>query len=257
MSYPQELRKLDKARRVARYRGKPYMVTHAEAEQAFALIRHCRRMGMPNRTIADQVGISESNISQMANGVRYQNRGGEPVRQMWRTTWEKVMTLKFEAPTKAGARIDATGARRRMQALSCLGFSHAFMAEWLDIQKPCVWRICAPDRAKWVYFNTHRDVIHMYDKLYESSPADHGVKAGYMHRAQAEAKAKGYAPPGCWDMDLLDDPDAIPEWTGECGTHYGASLHRKYGIPMCDPCRLAKLARREELGYPKRRRRGK
>ncbi|MCZ0974983.1 hypothetical protein O1L55_34520 [Streptomyces albulus] len=37
----------------------------------------------------------------------------------------------------------------------------------------------------------------------------------------------------------LDDPAAIPEWTGCCGTDRGYHLHRAEHLPMCSPCQGA------------------
>ena len=53
------------------------------------------------------------------------------------------------------------------------------------------------------------------------------------------ARRNGWAPPGAWDDDQIDDPQAHPEWTGECGTDRGYWVHRRQQLPMCTRCETA------------------
>jgi hypothetical protein len=42
--------------------------------------------------------------------------------------------------------------------------------------------------------------------------------------------------PDHWDDDTIDDPNAVPEYTGRCGSIVGALIHLRESIPMCPPC---------------------
>lgn len=245
-------RRLDKHRRYLRETGQPRMVSGDEAKPAFAKVRDYHTRGMACKDMAAATGLSESVLSQMINGRRYASRSDVPVTQVHRSSFDKVMAMEFVPPVRSGARLPALGARRRLQALSTLGYSHRWLADELGYQKPLIWRVSSDHQAKYVYFKTHAAICELYSKLQYTDPRDVGLDPYQVTRAKNEAARKGYPGPGCWDEDTIDDPSAIAEWTGECGTYQGVYLHRKYGIPLCTPCRDMRNRRRQELGYPAR-----
>jgi len=88
----------------------------------------------------------------------------------------------------------------------------------------------------------------LYDELWQADPADHGASPGGITRARRYAAERRWAPPQAWDDDTIDNPDAFPDWTGQCGTPQGVGAHRRAGIPACDPCRRARNEARHAKG---------
>lgn len=79
----------------------------------------------------------------------------------------------------------------------------------------------------------------MYDTLWRADPAQHGASTGGIARARSYAAERIWPPPGAWDDDRIDDPEAQPDWTGQCGTLQGFWAHRYIKVPACQPCRDA------------------
>ncbi|MEU6707865.1 helix-turn-helix domain-containing protein [Streptomyces wuyuanensis] len=77
----------------------------------------------------------------------------------------------------------------------------------------------------------------LYDKYQHVDPRDVGRDERWIKAAKTRAVQHGFAPPWCWDEDTIDDPNAIPEWTGACGTARGYAIHQRDGIPLCRACR--------------------
>jgi transcriptional regulator with XRE-family HTH domain len=199
---------------------------------------------MSNRRIAELSGMTESNLSQIIRGKRGASRGFVPVVEIHRDTEAAILGVRPEKdpPARGGARMSPVGARRRLQALARLGFPLRHLSEGVDwgIDPQPVHRfITGKSGAVYIMHSTHRKVCELYDKLHQTDPLDLGYSKVSVSRARASAVKNGYAPPSCWDVDTIDDPDAIPEWTGRCGTPLGNRIHQRDGIPMCDPYREA------------------
>jgi hypothetical protein len=97
--------------------------------------------------------------------------------------------------------VDATGTRRRLQALAAIGWPPRALAERLGIQ---------PDnilRRHRVRVGTARLVAAVYDQL--------SMTPGPDTRSAAAARRRGWAPPLAWDDDSIDDPAARPHADGE------------------------------------------
>jgi hypothetical protein len=90
-----------------------------------------------------------------------------------------------------------------------------------------------------IYGATAMAVAAAYDRLWNQDPRQHGVTVGTYKKVRGVARAHGWAPPGAWDDDTIDDPTAHPEWTGHCGTDRGWWLHRLEDIPVCPSCEAA------------------
>lgn len=93
--------------------------------------------------------------------------------------------------------IDATGMRRRIEALMCLGWSYELVGNRAGVTGGAVrrWRRTASmERA------TVRKITRVYDELCMTPGPSKG--------AAAMAKRMGYAPPLAWDD--IDDPDERP-----------------------------------------------
>ncbi|OLE25511.1 MAG: hypothetical protein AUG49_10585 [Catenulispora sp. 13_1_20CM_3_70_7] len=135
----------------------------------------------------------------------------------------------------------ATGTVRRLQALITAGWPPPILSAELLAGRTEAARLL---RARRVAVRTARRVADLYDRLWDIDPAAHGATQEAIRRAKARAEAARWAPATAWDDDRIDDPCAVPDWTGHCGTTKGVDLHHRHDIPLCPPCRAAINRRR-------------
>jgi hypothetical protein len=90
-----------------------------------------------------------------------------------------------------------------------------------------------------IFGTTAANVAAAYDRLWNQDPRQHGVCIGTYKKVRTLAQANGWAPPGAWDDDIIDDPAAAPDWTGHCGTDRGWWMHSINDIPVCARCDAA------------------
>lgn len=224
-----------------RQRGTPMQVTSAELADLQAHLKGLHGRGMSAQAMARQTAIHSTSIDGILSGRHT---------KVHRTIYNRLMQAKFEAPLyrsaagrPTGSYQDSTGTRRRVRALQADGFPLRLIAAEMGVSLQAVSQLANKEGP--VYASTAARVAEVYDKWLITDPRkDLGVGAQSYSRTKMAAERAGYPPRGCWDPDTIDDPDAFPEWTGECGTPAGDNLHRKYGIPVCDPCRLARNAYR-------------
>ncbi|MCA1224040.1 hypothetical protein [Streptomyces sp. 8L] len=161
---------------------------------------------MPYWEIAKRVGLAqESSLQHLMWG-----RGDYgPGRQVRRETAEVILAYwPSLSDFPDGARIDATGTRRRMEALAVRGWPSRLMAEQVGMLPQSFRKACNRDR---VTARVARGVAAMYDAWWNQDPLDHGVSLYSVSRVQAEAMRMGFCSALAWDDDTIDDPDAEPE----------------------------------------------
>lgn len=221
--------------RVSREQGRPGLVDATPARQRLQQLRKT----MSLMQIKAATGCDDANLRLIIDGTRSQIR---------RDTLDRILSLKPEPPA-AGTYLDATGTRRRIQALRAIGWSARIIAETATTGEAVIERIC--DGQPCVRGVVALKILAAYAKL-SHSPAPAGRSAT---RAKNYALANKWAPPGAWDDDRIDDPDALPEWTGHCGTDRGWWLHSFNDIPTCARCEAAHAewkAERRHLPHPER-----
>lgn len=206
------------------------------------------RRGITYDVLAERTGLDRETILMQHRGI---NKLGNEIRFAKMATYRAVMGTKF-GPADC-AWFPAVGIRRRLQALQTLGFTLPFMAARLPVGDYRQLHLTATGKkSRGLVRSEFADsVILLYDKLYDTDPVEAGVLAQAASRARSYAKKNGYAPPSCWDGDTIDDPAAIPEWTGKCGTFFGWRIHTTEGIPLCPACADAQGASAAELSGPK------
>lgn len=217
------------AKRMRAY-GTPIRVTPKEFKQATEILNEAHDAGMSWKSMEGQLGVHRTILSRAARGF---SKG------MTRDNYDAVMALKLRLPDgrRQGARRPALGSIRRVDALRALGFPKRVLFEYLGMSShqnlPCT----NPSRPFWdeVFFATHEAIRAMYEALRDEDPYEYAeVKS--VTQAKRRAAALRLPSPSCWDDDTIDDPEAIPEWTGHCGTGRGKWIHQRDGIPMCQPC---------------------
>jgi hypothetical protein len=105
--------------------------------------------------------------------------------------------------------IDGTGTRRRLQALAAIGFPFLRLGEHLPLHPNQVRNVAI---AKKVRARTARAVAEAYDRLWNQDPTQYGVRPATALKVQRYAKSQRWAPPAAWDDDLIDDPNATPDY---------------------------------------------
>lgn len=240
----EERAKVDKYYRVRREQGLSNRIPYDTS----GVKEHLTKLhdaGMDMSDVSLQCGVHESRLRVLLSG--WCTTYHKPVDTILASTRDRVLTATYAPPAGLGARVSALGARRRFQAMQADGFSYPFIANlmgWHTKQSYTrVHDLATARRSKeFIYYTTHQAVADMYDQNINKWPHDwpeYNHRPGYPRNNAARL---GWAPRGCWDADTIDDPDAIPEWTGECGTDAGWRIHNREGIPVCQPCRSAKSA---------------
>lgn len=118
--------------------------------------------------------------------------------------------------------VDATGTRRRIEALVWCGWSLARLSARLGTSDSHARKILTSRR---VAAATERAVRELYRELWSQAPpeaAPYDRRAA--SRARSFARARGWVPPAAWDDDEIDDPAARPAEGWERGDRreYGA-----------------------------------
>lgn len=244
-----------------RLQGKPLLIRPEEADAARRHVQGIREeCGMTFQAMEDQTGIAKSTFQRL---LRY------PEVRLFREKFEKIMALEpVEPPAPRlghmhGARLDATATLRKMRGLCAVGYGGKWIAEETETTSYQQIHYLMIKGAKWVDFGFARLVDELYEKYAFVDPLTVGRSSFQVARAKTAARNNGWTPPICWDDDTIGDPEAIPEWTGRCGTIRGWQIHlderihvqevihksqergtRSKLVVLCEPC----LAARKEAG---------
>lgn len=216
-------------------RWQPYVDAHPVREHVRAL----QEFGLGWKRIAALAGVSVNVVDKLLYGAP--ERGMGPSKRVRPETAAKLLTVRPDPAHLAGAvDVDATGTRRRLQALVAGGWPQARLAVRLGLTPS---NFGATLQRERVLASTARAVHALYDELWRADPREHGVDNQAYSRARNHARSRQWAPAGAWDDDTIDDPAAFPEWTGLCGTPDGYAAHRRHRIlPACQPCKDARAA---------------
>ena len=202
---------------VRRQLGQPGSVDASQARARLLLLN--KTTGWND--LAAAINGSAANLRDIAYGRRAVIR---------RTTHNKIMALSVEP--SGGQYIDATGSRRRIQALRAIGWSTKEIAKQA---RTCDARIQLISNGQpTVRHSLNVKIREAYRILAQQTPAGRDVI-----RVKNTAVRNSWAPPGAWDDDRIDDPTAAPDWTGHCGTDRGYWIHRLQQLPLCARCQAA------------------
>ncbi|HEX8082130.1 MAG TPA: hypothetical protein VF557_18105 [Jatrophihabitans sp.] len=182
-------------------RWKPYI----DASPSRAHIASLRAAGIGVDQIAKLTGLSPSHL----RGLIYPSSNGKPpFRKIRHETAERILAVPVDDSSRAAnSRVDATGTRRRLQALVAIGWAQELLADELG-RSPANLRRSMASRS--VTARTRHLVQEMYERLWDAEPP-HLLAA--QRRASAAARAHAakhhWLPPLAWD-DIDDDPDPGP-----------------------------------------------
>jgi hypothetical protein len=174
------------------------------------------------KTLVTATGLELNALLRIYNGQRTKIRN---------ETHAKIMAVTAPAQGDRGQYLDATGSTRRAQALSYLGHSYATIAGAANTSHNRILSI-ANGRQPTI----RRDLAERLEAAYRQLASVRPTANKYTSRTRNFARANGWAPPGAWDDDTIDDPTAAPDWTGYCGTDRGWWIHQRQQLPMCQRC---------------------
>ena len=116
--------------------------------------------------------------------------------------------MSTSADLAPAALVDATAARRRLQALVALGWSQAKLAARLGMTPSNFGAML--DRGQ-VLAATDRAVAALYRELWDRAPDESTHRAKISaSRARNYARGRGWPPPMAWDDEAIADPAAVP-----------------------------------------------
>lgn len=186
-------------------RWEPYV----DAEPARAHVRHLSEQGMGWQRVARAAGLTQSTIWKLVYGPA--PRG--PSKRIRRQTADKILAVTLDLAD--AAIVDATGTRRRLQALVAIGWSQTRLAAQLGWNVGNINSLILGRDCPRVQHDTEVRVRALYDRLWNVTPvaANRFEKTG-ITRAKSVATGHGWVPPMAWDDDTIDDPAAQPH-TGE------------------------------------------
>ncbi|NUL14556.1 hypothetical protein [Streptomyces lunaelactis] len=220
-----------------------------DAEPARRHIRNLMAAGVSIVRIAEASGVNHAAISR----TLYTIGGRPPSVRMRKQYVDQLLTVRAE--DVATGSVAAIGSHRRIQALMAKGWTQLSLGSHIGCHPRYVTHLM---RRAVVFGTTAAAVAAAYDQLWNRDPLQHGVPLGPSNWVRNYARKEGWAPPGAWDDETIDDPQAHPDWTGHCGTDRGYWMHRRQSLPMCDRCETAHaawLAEHEHLGGQARNKR--
>lgn len=193
-----------RSRQKAYGRWAPYV----DAAPARAHVRALMDAGVGLKRISRLSGVSQGCLWKLMYGKRDGTGTPRLTASMRQDTVDRL--LKVGARDHAdGARVNVTGAHRRLQALVVLGWSQAKLAARLDVGRSNFGTMMAGEQ---ITVATARRITALYEQLWNSAPPEstHRDKIA-ASRARNLARARGWAPPLAWD-DI--DNDEAPDFVG-------------------------------------------
>jgi lambda repressor-like predicted transcriptional regulator len=196
----------NRKRQIAYGRWEPYVDAGPVREHLGRL----RKAGIGWMRAAQLAGLAPSTVEKLLYGAPH--RGLGPSKLVRRATAEKLLAVNASLEHLGGkAVVDATGTRRRLQALVAIGWSQSKLGRELDMSPQNFSAMFKRDR---VHADTARAVRVLYDRLWNAAPpeTEHREKIAAA-RSRSYAAARGWARPMAWDDDTIDDPNAVSEGT--------------------------------------------
>ncbi|MEN1976879.1 hypothetical protein [Cellulomonas olei] len=165
--------------------------------------------GVGLKRITAVSGVSGGVLTKLVYGTgRADGTRRPPSARVHRATADRILAVT-PADVAASAEVDAIGTRRRLQALTALGWSVSRIATDFGLDRQAL-DAALRGRPK-VLARTADAVRAAFDAIGDRRAPDatHREKIAAA-RARARAEAAGWAPPAAWDPEQLDDATATP-----------------------------------------------
>lgn len=178
--------------KVAKYRANRGISTLIDAAPVKAHLDQLRAHGIGKRTIAARSGVAMTVINRLI-GIDH----SRPARRIHPDTARKLLAVTVDDHA-GGAFIDATGTRRRLQALVALGWTQT------ELGRRIGWTTANLNALILRSDTVTRATADLVTELYEQL----SMRLGPSTRARSVATRRGWAPPLAWDN--IDNPNEQP-----------------------------------------------
>jgi hypothetical protein len=167
-----------------------------------------RQAGVSYHQIASLAHTSPTHVREIAGTAR-RSEGRPPIRRIRQNTADRIQAIQpHNCHGSPGSRVDATGTRRRLQALVASGWSRRLLGIELDRTIGTLNRVMSSDK---VLLRTARQVMELYDRLWDMAPPSQTAeKRSSIAEAQAYANERGWHPPLAWDHIDADPRPPTP-----------------------------------------------
>lgn len=168
------------------------------ADAARAHILNLRELGIGYRRVISISGLHMSTVQRIIRGAEWCHPDTE----------RAILSIPMTVPLADGARIDSTGARRRVQALATNGWSIVKIGAEVGVSAQSLWAIIGGGP---ITVENARKIRVAYDRLWDHEPDAHTPsQRSIRNRTRNWARDRGFHPPLAWDDDTIDDPAAEP-----------------------------------------------
>lgn len=177
-----------------------------------AHLRQLMAAGMGWKRVAAAAGVGASTVYPILYGKwihqpeHPQHR--PPRKQVTKAVADKLLAVTLDLAD--GRQIDATGTRRRLQALAAIGLPQAQLARLIG-WSPGNFSDLIHGRQQYTVKANADLVARIYDQHWQGPPqATTPRETASIERARRVASSHGWAPPMSWDDDSIDDRRARP-----------------------------------------------
>lgn len=171
------------------------------SDEAMQYALKLTRAGLSAKDISERSGVS---ISQALRLLRGDLPG------MLRVNADAILAVPMPGdgmPGRQDGWADATGARRRLQALALQGFSTTVLSDESGLMRLTISDIRSGSQER-IKLSTLRVVIALHDRFWDVDPLGMGVKSSAVSRTVKHAEREKWFPTEAWDD--IDDPACEP-----------------------------------------------
>jgi hypothetical protein len=217
-----------RTRQIAYGRWEPW----ADATVVRAHIRRLRSARASYEAIASAAGTSPMTVHRIERGERQvagRRRAGRQQGRVRADVARRLLAVDPAAVAQVAVRRDATGTRRRLQAMIALGHPSAALARHLDVAPRTVVRIIFGTTST-VRSGLHAVVCDLYDQLWDVTPPERTLgERKAAAAARALAASHGWPAPMGLDDARIDDPAYRPRahWRPATGSDAGHPHRRR------------------------------
>lgn len=183
-----------------------------DAEPVRQHVRDLAAAGIGLKTLTRLSGVTHGSLWKLMYGRTRPDGTRTPSARVRAEIAAKILAVHPSLDALAdGAKIDATGTVRRVQALMVLGWSVPQVAARADVDRQVLDAVMLGHRTLITAARAHA-VRTAYEQLWNQAPPQ-GTwhEKGAAARARNKAAAAGWAPPLAWDDDTIDDPATTPQ----------------------------------------------
>lgn len=178
-----------------------------DAEPARQHVRSLMAQGMGLKRVVAVSEVSQGQLWKLLYGKQLADGSRNPSKRIKPHVEAKILAVRLDLA--GGAKIDSTGAVRRIQALVALGWSQSKIAARLGIQRSNFTDLAQGRTAVTVAHD--KAVRALYDEWsMQLPPQEEWRDKIAASRSRNYARQRGWLPPLAWDDGLIDDPTASP-----------------------------------------------